>query len=150
MVSEFSLKRLMIWLLLIPLFVYLGLLIFAYFYADTLIFHPFPSSYRDKAEVIKLTTSDGERISVKFYHNPDATHTILFSHGNAEDIGELDSFFEWFLKNRFAVFAYDYRGYGTSEGKPTEEKVYRDIDAAYDYLINELKIPPDKIIVYGR
>jgi abhydrolase domain-containing protein 17 len=148
--GKFSLKRLMTSLLLISLFVYLGLLIYAYFYAETLIFQPFSSSYLDDAKIIKLTTSDGEKISAKFHENPNATHTILFSHGNAEDIGELDSLFEAFLRNKFAVLAYDYRGYGTSDGKPSEEKVYRDIDAAYDYLINELKIPPEKIIVYGR
>jgi len=150
LVGQFTLKRLMTSLLLIPFFVYLTLLICAYFFADALIFQPHSLSYKDNGEIIKLTTSNGEKISAKFYGNPAATHTILFSHGNAEDIGDLDSLFEEFRKNNFAVFAYDYRGYGTSEGKPTEEKVYRDIDAAYDYLINELKISSDKIIVYGR
>lgn len=137
-------------LLLIPLCVYLGLLICAYLFADALIFQPHSSSYRDNSEIIKLAASDNEKISAKFYDNPAATHTILFSHGNAEDIGDLDSLLEELRENNFAVFAYDYRGYGTSEGKPAEEKVYRDIDAAYDYLINEMKIPPDKIILYGR
>lgn len=149
-IENFSLKRLMIWLLLVPLFIYPGLLIFAYFFSDRLIFQPFPPSYRDNAEIIKLTTSDGEKISAKFYENPNATHTILFSHGNAEDIGELEPFLKEFQRNNFAVFAYDYRGYGTSEGNPSEEKVYRDIDAAYDYLTIKLKIPPEKIIAYGR
>ena len=49
----------------------------------------------------------------------------------------------------FAVFAYDYHGYGTSEGKPNEQNTYNDIDAAYNYLTTMLKIPPQKIIAYG-
>ncbi len=149
-VGEFNLKRLMTSLLLIPLCVYLGLLIFAYFFADKLIFQPQFSSYRDNSEIIKLTTSNGEKISAKFYPNPNAAHTILFCHGNAEDVNTADSMLKEFQKNGFAVLAFDYRGYGTSEGFPSEENVYRDADAAYEYLTNELKISPEKIIVYGR
>ena len=137
-------------LLLIPLFVYLGLLIFAYLYADKVIFQPQLSSYRDNEQIIKLKTSDGEKISARFYENPDALHTILFSHGNAEDIGDLEFLMRQFQKNGFAVLTYDYRGYGTSEGTPSEEKVYRDADVAYDYLTGKLKIPPEKIVLYGR
>ena len=148
--GEFSLTRLMTSLLLIPLFVYLGLLVFARFYADKVIFQPQFSSYRDNENILKLQTSDSEKISARFYENPDAAHTILFSHGNAEDIGDTDFFMREFQKNGFAVLAYDYRGYGTSEGTPSEEKVYRDADAAYDYLTREKKIAPEKIILYGR
>ncbi|HEX6280174.1 MAG TPA: alpha/beta hydrolase, partial [Pyrinomonadaceae bacterium] len=50
----------------------------------------------------------------------------------------------------FAVLAYDYRGYGTSAGAPSEEKSYEDIDAAYRYLTEELRVLPGKIILHGR
>jgi len=53
-------------------------------------------------------------------------------------------------KAGFAVFAYDYQGYGTSQGKPSEQNAYRDIDAAYQYLTAQLKLPSERIIVYGR
>ncbi len=148
--GEFSIKRLMTSLLIVPFFVFFGLLIYAYFLADSLIFQPQFSSYKDNEKIIKLTTSDGAKISAKFYENPNAAHTILFSHGNAEDIGEMDLMLAEFQKNGFAVLAYDYRGYGTSDGKAAEEKVYQDIDAAFAYLTNELKLPPEKIIVHGR
>lgn len=137
-------------LLIIPLLVVFGLLIYAYFFADNIIFQPQNSSYRDDAKIIKLITADGEKISAKFYENPNATHTILFSHGNAEDIGESDLMIAEFQKNGFAILAYDYRGYGTSEGKSSEEKSYQDINAAFDYLTNNLKITPEKIIIHGR
>ena len=150
LIGEFSFKRIMTSLLLIPLLIYIGLLIYAYFYADSVIFQAQSSSYRDDSNIIKLKTADGKTISARFFENPGATQTILFSHGNAEDIGLLDSTADDFRKINFAFFAYDYRGYGTSEGTATEEGTYRDIDAAYEYLINDLKIPPEKIIVYGR
>jgi abhydrolase domain-containing protein 17 len=150
LVGEFSLRRLMTSLLLIPFFVYLGLLVFAYFYADKVIFQPQFSSYKDNEEILKLKTSDGDKISARFYENPNAEHTILFSHGNAEDIDDTDFLMREFQQNGFSVLAYDYRGYGTSEGTPSEEKVYRDIDAAYDHLTRELNILPEKIVLYGR
>jgi fermentation-respiration switch protein FrsA (DUF1100 family) len=124
------------------------LLVFSF--ADKLIFQPQPSSYRNHNEIIKLTTASGERISARFFQNPFAEHTILFSHGNAEDIGTAAFFLEELRNAGFAIFAYDYRGYGTSEGKPSEENAYQDAQTAYSYLIGELKIPPEKIIVHGR
>ncbi|MEO0378100.1 MAG: alpha/beta hydrolase, partial [Cyanobacteria bacterium P01_A01_bin.17] len=45
---------------------------------------------------------------------------------------------------------YDYRGYGTNSGTPSEQGVYRDIEAAYDYLVDELALSPSQIIVQGQ
>ncbi len=141
-------------LILIPLFVYLGLGILAYFFADRLIFQPqptpIPKPYLYREKTLKLTTPNGEKISALFFKNPNADFTILFSHGNAEDIFVSDWFFEDLSGAGFNVFAYDYRGYGTSEGKPTETNAYEDAETAYDYLTNELKIPPEKIMLHGR
>ncbi|MDQ3800931.1 MAG: alpha/beta hydrolase [Acidobacteriota bacterium] len=148
--AEPRLKRLMLSVLLFPFLIYLGLLIYAYFFSERLIFQPQISSYRDGAGIIKLTSSNGAKISARFYENPNAAHTIVFSHGNAEDIGVSDYTAREFQKNGFAVLVYDYQGYGTSSGTATEENVYRDVDAAYDYLTGERKIPPEKIIAYGR
>jgi fermentation-respiration switch protein FrsA (DUF1100 family) len=95
-------------------------------------------------------TSYGETISAKFYENDAAAFTILFSHGNAEDIGTIESFILRLRESGFAVLVYDYHGYGTSEGSPSEDNTYRDIEAVYDYLIEKRKIPADKIILQGR
>lgn len=45
--------------------------------------------------------------------------------------------------------SYDYSGYGISEGEPSEEACYADVEAAFAYLVNVRKIPPSKIIVYA-
>jgi len=137
-------------LLLIPVCVYLGLLLIAWFFPDKVIFQPQPSSYKDGPDVIKIRTQNGETISAKFYENPGAEYTILFSHGNAEDIGDIEPIILYVRDSGFSVFAYDYRGYGTSQGTPSEKKAYEDINAAYGYLTGDLKIPPARVILHGR
>lgn len=136
-------------LVLIPLFVYLGLGLIAYFLADNLIFQPQPAFINDDS-TIKLSTPNGEKFAAKFFENPNAEYTILFSHGNAEDIFGSTPFFEELSRAGFNVFAYDYRGYGASEGAPSEQNSYEDAGAAYNYLVNDLKIAPEKIIIHGR
>lgn len=148
--SDFNLKRLIYTLILILVLFYLGAFLYAYFYAEKIIFQPQPSSYRDTDKIIKLNSGDEAKISAVYLPNPEARYTILFSHGNAEDIGELRQTLENIRDAGFSVFAYDYRGYGTSSGAPTEAGAYRDADAAYDYLVNDLKIPAERIVAHGR
>lgn len=75
---------------------------------------------------------------------------MLYSHGNAEDLGRIRQRLEHLRTLGVSVFAYDYRGYGTSQGKPSEQNAYQDIKAAYQYLITRLGISPSQIILYGR
>ncbi|MEP0753040.1 alpha/beta hydrolase [Trichocoleus sp. Lan] len=132
------------------IFIYAFLCFYAYFFSDRMIFVPQPSSYRDSSEILKLTTTDGVQISAAYLPNPNATYTILYSHGNAEDLFDVLSVRQGLRDMGFEVFAYDYRGYGTSQGTPTERNSYRDIDAAYTYLTQQLGVPPNRIIAYGR
>lgn len=148
--GKFSWKRLMTSLVLIPLFVYLGLALAAHLLADKLIFQPQPAVYLANESLLKLRAANGEMVSARFFKNETAEFTILFSHGNAEDIFGSSPFFEKLSRAGFNVLAYDYRGYGLSDGAPSERNAYEDADAAYDYLVDELKIAPEKIIVHGR
>jgi len=137
-------------LVLVLLGLYLIALVIAIFFSDQLIFQPQQAGYRDNAEILKLKSSDGARISARYLANPNANFTILFSHGNAEDIGDVEVLLEGLRSAGFAVFAYDYQGYGTSEGKPSERHAYQDEDAAYDYLVQTLHTPSNRIIAFGR
>src|SRR5262249_58532580 len=101
-------------------------------------------------QTLSLTTADGARIPGVYLRNERADHTILYSHGNAEDLGLIARSLGRFRDLGFAVFAYDYRGYGTSQGKASENGTYRDIDAAYDHLTRVLGIPANRIIAYVR
>lgn len=98
----------------------------------------------------KLKTSDGKTITAVYLPNPKAAFTVLISHGNGEDLGNILSWLMAIYKQGFSVLSYDYHGYGTSEGTPSEKNTYRDIDAAYDYLTRTENIEPSQIIVWGR
>jgi fermentation-respiration switch protein FrsA (DUF1100 family) len=136
-------------LLLIGLVVYGYLLWLGVFQSERMIFLPRPASYQDGEQILKLTTSDGLRISAVYLPNPAASYTLLYSHGNAEDLGDILPRMLSLQRQGFSVLAYDYRGYGTSEGTPSEVGAYKDIEAAYAYLIAQ-GIPPGQILVYGR
>ena len=61
--------------------------------------------------------------------------TILFSHGNAVDLGQMSSFYIGLgTRINCNIFSYDYSGYGVSTGKPSEKNLYADIDAAWQAL----------------
>ncbi len=146
LLGEFSIKR----IVYSVLFVYGFLFFYAWGMSDRLIFQPQSSSYKDTEEILKLTTSDGIQISAIHLQNPKAIYTLLYSHGNAEDLGDIRPVLNDLVTMGFSVFAYDYHGYGTSHGNPTEPNTYHDINAVYDHLTQKLKVLPDRIILYGR
>lgn len=129
---------------------YVGLFFYGTMFSDRIIFQPPQTDYRDTNATIKLKSRDGVQISAVHLPNPQATYTILFSHGNAEDLAALFFELEDIRAMGFSVFAYDYHGYGTSRGKATEQNAYEDEEAAYDYLTQVLHIPADRIIAHGR
>ncbi|HEV8531750.1 MAG TPA: alpha/beta hydrolase [Methylomirabilota bacterium] len=146
LIPELSLFR----VLLSIAFVYAAIGVLAWLYADRMIFLPPPPTYRDTAEIVKIPTADGPRIAALYAANPEARYTLLYSHGNAEDLGVVRSIVPVLRQLGFAVLVYDYRGYGTSEGRPSERHAYGDIEAAYQHLTRELAVAPDRIIAYGR
>ncbi len=131
-------------------FVYGFLLLFALFGSDRLIFQPQPPSYEDTPETLHLESDRRRTISAIHLLNPEAKYTVLFSHGNAEDLGDLRRLLEEYRERGFSVFAYDYAGYGTSEGRPTSSGVCKDAEAALMYLVEHEKVPLDRIILHGR
>ena len=82
---------------------------------------------------------------------PDAPW-VLIAHGNYGNIGfgGRPQFYAWFRDLGVNLLAYDYRGFGASEGEPTESGVYADADAAYRYLTDSLHVRPSRIILFGH
>jgi fermentation-respiration switch protein FrsA (DUF1100 family) len=76
--------------------------------------------------------------------------TILFFHGNAGNVSHTWSWLRTLSCLPADVFAIDYRGYGRSEGSPSEEGIYLDAEAAYRYLTESRGVPPGRIIVHGK
>lgn len=99
---------------------------------------------------IYLDTDDGLRLNGWFIPEDNARGTILFCHGNAGNIGHRLEKIALLQKARVNIFIIDYRGYGRSQGKPSEKGIYLDAKAAYDYLINKRRIRAEDIILYGE
>jgi abhydrolase domain-containing protein 17 len=146
LIGELSWKR----LLKSGLFIYVCFALYVFFRADSMIFRPQPASYQDTREILKLPVTQTETISALSLPRGDAAYTLLYIHGNAEDLGDIRPRLERLHSLGVGVFAYDYRGYGTSDGYPSETNAYQDADAAYAYLTQQLKVPPQRIILYGR
>lgn len=90
----------------------------------------------DAVEVFFSRTARDNRLGCMFVRcAPSSRYTLLFSHGNAVDLGQMCSFYIG-LGSRINcnVFSYDYSGYGVSTGKPSEKNLYADIDAAWQAL----------------
>lgn len=133
-----------------PVLAYCILSIYALLFSESMIFQPQPSSYQDNLKILKIKVNSKRNISAIFKEHPDAKFTILYSHGNAEDIGDIEPVLDLFVKVGFSAIAYDYAGYGTSEGTPSEQGCYDEVNAIYNYLTKTRAMPPEKIIVYGR
>jgi pimeloyl-ACP methyl ester carboxylesterase len=148
LVGDFTVKRMVLSLV----FIYACLALFVYLFSDRIIFwgQGRESSYKDGPEILKIETKDGVEISALYLSEPNSEFTILYSHGNAEDIGDIREVLEAFQNKGFSVLAYDYRGYGTSDGTPSERNTYEDAEAVYEYLAGKLGCPPDRIIALGR
>jgi len=109
-----------------------------------------PSAIGLAYEDVTLTASDGVRIHGWWIPAGNSRGTILFCHGNAGNIGHRLESIRIFHQLDLNVFIFDYRGYGKSNGSPSEEGTYRDAAAAYDYLREYREISPGKIIIFGR
>ncbi len=76
---------------------------------------------------------------------------LLYLHGNGDNISENLGHSQRFHKMGFSLLIADYRGYGLSQGDfPTESTVYQDVETAWNYLVNQRGIPPEKIVIYGH
>ncbi len=129
---------------------YLVLIGMGIFQSDKLIFARGPSSYTDAPELLKLDIPGVGSIAALYLENPNAQFTLLLSHGNAEDLGRIRAWCDYLKLSGFSVLAYDYEGYGTSDGTPTEAAANRDELAVYDYLKTTLRISPNHIIAMGK
>uniref|UniRef100_A0A5B6Z3Y1 AB hydrolase-1 domain-containing protein n=1 Tax=Davidia involucrata TaxID=16924 RepID=A0A5B6Z3Y1_DAVIN len=106
---------------------------------------------REDVDVLKLPTNRGNEIVAVYMKNPLATLTLLYSHGNAADLGQMyELFSELSIHLRVNLMGYDYSGYGQSSGKPSEQNTYSDIEAAYRCLEEIYGVQEEDVILYGQ
>jgi len=102
-------------------------------------------------EDVNFRASDGLRLHGWFLPAQGrAAGTVLFVHGNAENISTHIASVAWMPARGFNVFLFDYRGYGTSEGTPSVEGAQRDIDAAMQVVLGRSDVDKDRIAVFGQ
>ncbi len=134
---------------------YLLILLFLYSYQRHLIFKPSgmlrpPAAYGlVDMEAIKLTTKDGLRL-LAWYHPPASPKmpVLVYFHGNAGNLGARATKLGLFSR-QMGVLAVSYRGYGGSEGEPSEAGLYEDARTAIAYLLHE-GIAESRLVFYGE
>ncbi|KAK1314606.1 hypothetical protein QJS10_CPA06g01261 [Acorus calamus] len=114
-----------------------------------LLLNRFP--HRENVEVARVQTRKGNEVVSMYVRNPLATSTLLYSHGNAADLGQMyELFVELSIHLRVNLVGYDYSGYGQSTGKPSENNTYADIEAVYKYLVKNYGVKEEEVILYGQ
>ena len=143
-------------ILLVPL---AGVVIFICFYSQIenfFLFHPraafdvTPEQMNLSYESVDFASDDGTRLHGWFFPPSGTSPVILFCHGNAGNMSHRLENIERLLSHGFGVLIFDYRGYGKSGGTPSRKGIYGDGLAAYDYLVKNRNISPDRIVVFGR
>ncbi|CAN8312150.1 unnamed protein product [Cochlearia groenlandica] len=105
----------------------------------------------EEIEVVKIKTRRGNDIVAMYVKNPTAKLTVLYSHGNAADLGHMFIMFNEISHHlNVNLIGYDYSGYGQSSGKPNEQETYADIEAVYDWLRETYGTKDERIILYGQ
>ena len=95
--------------------------------------------------------SDGTRLHGWFFAHPHPQCSILYCHGNAEDVSHNG----WSMSQlsdtlQASIFLFDYRGYGKSEGRPHESGLIQDGLAAQTWLAKRMALQPKEIVLWGR
>ena len=145
----------------IALLLYISACLYLFFGQTRFIFFPSPV-IETTPEIFNLdyqdvwlpvnTKSGIERLHGWFLpYSSTNVKVLLYLHGNGVNIGGNVAHANRFHRLGFSVFIPDYRGYGRSEGGfPTEATVYQDAAVAWNYLVQERKIQPSQIFIYGH
>ena len=148
------------WSILLPVAgIYALLVLFVFVSQSRMIFYPeipsreimmTPDRIGLVYEPVQLVTDDGIKLDAWFMPREHARGVLLFFHGNAGNISHRLDSLQLFHDLGLAVLIFDYRGYGRSEGRISEQGTYRDAEAAWRYLAEERKIPVRDIVLFGR
>lgn len=110
----------------------------------------YPSSVNLEFKNFDFYTADKLIINAWYIPCDQAKYTLLFCHGNAGNIMDRLDKIKLLHQIGLNILIFDYRGYGKSQGNPSEKGLYLDAQAAYEYLVNTLKVNPQEIILYGE
>ena len=147
--------KIVLQLILLVAGLYGVLLLFLFLFQSRIIFQPFkmgqetPFAFDAIFEEHYLTTSDGVSINALFFPAPNKSKgVVLYLHGNRGNLNRWGQYHKDFTSLGFDFFIIDYRGFGKSAGHPSEEGIYKDAEAAYQWLLQ--RYASSKVIIYGR
>ncbi len=151
-------KRILWSILRILLLAYAGVASILFLFQSRFVYFPTkdieetPKDVGLKYADVVFSTEDGVGLHGWFVpaHRERARAVVLFCHGNGGNISHRLQSIHLFHRLGYDTFIFDYRGYGKSEGKPTEKGTYLDTEAAWNYLLTEKQAAPEEIIVFGR
>jgi len=109
-----------------------------------------PSDYGLAHREVELTTGDGVRLHAWRIDAPEPRGIVVYCHGNAGSIEQRIDAAEALVRLGASVLLFDYRGYGRSAGRPSEEGTYLDAEAAWEAATREAGFPPERVIAWGE
>ncbi|ABK44295.1 conserved hypothetical protein [Magnetococcus marinus MC-1] len=134
---------------------YLGICLYMYLTQERQLFVPprdwraLPSDWGLAYETVTLQ-SGNETLTSWFIEGDPIKPVVLFFHGNASNIGDLDDYAQLFHDMGYSTLLLEYRGYGKSSGRPSEVGLYADARAAWEYLTATRQIAPQRIVLFGH
>ncbi len=144
---------------LIGIIVFLAVVIYLMMALRILYIHPYivylPSRQMDHTpravglayREIFFKTKDDVTLHAWFIPAQEPKAVALHCHGNSGNISDRIDTIKIYYDMGFSLFIFDYRGYGKSNGKPSEKGTYKDAEAAWNYLVEEMGIAPGNIIL---
>lgn len=142
--------------ILVALLVYLVFVLLLFIFQSHLLYFPGHTLVATPRDVglpftdVVFSAADGTKLAGWFVPAGNARGVIFFCHGNGGNMSYLLETILQYHRLGFDTFLFDYRGYGRSEGSPSEQGTYLDAEGAWTYLLKERGIPPSRIILVGR
>ncbi len=150
-------RRMIWWFLITPPAAYGLLAAFIFLMQGRMVYHPTrewegtPTDVGLRFEDLTLTASDGVKLSAWLVPHTDPTApVVLLCHGNGGNLSHRLGTLRQLHDMGVATLIVDYRGYGRSEGSPSEQGTYRDARAAWDWLVGQRQVDPSRIVLMGR
>jgi fermentation-respiration switch protein FrsA (DUF1100 family) len=121
------------------------------FYYPTDQVYDTPSSCGLSYDEVVFASGDGTRLTGWFIPAVgEPVGTVVHFHGNAQNMTAHFSYVSWLPLRGFNLFMFDYRGYGSSGGKPAREGIFEDCIAALEYVNNRPDIDPERVVILGQ
>ncbi len=126
-------------------------------FENIFVFQPSPWDDRNWAQLsglpleeVWLPVDDEVTVFGWFIDAGRSSPVLLWCHGNAGNVSHRLENIRQLYQRGISVFIFDYRGYGQSTGEASENGLYQDALASYDYLIQQRQISSERLILFGR